>query len=518
MLTNVINGLGSTNIQGTLNSTPNSTFRVEFFSNTTVDPSGYGEGEHYLGFKNVTTDANGNASFNVTLATASTAGQFITSTATDSANNTSEFSLAYQAVAYVNHPATITGTATGKVVEDAVPNSVSGSLVVSDSDAGEAAAVVQTGTSGVYGSFSVNASGTWTYTLNNSLSVIQSLAVGQQLTETFTVNSADGTASQDVTITIAGSNDAPVVGNDSVSTTEDAAVTFGVLGNDHDIDTGDTLTVTSFTNPAHGNLVLNNNGTFTYRPGATCDSTGGDSFAYTISDGHGGTATGTVTIGINPAVANGATSIDGSGVVRISGGAGNDTITLSSGGGHLLRNGIDTGIALAAVSEIRIWGRSGNDVIDVSALNIKTFISGGNGDDVITGGEADDVLLGGSGNDTITGGAGNDFLIGGTGADRLVGSAGNDILVAGDLECGLDLAMLRAIANAWNQSRSATNDVVDDAVDEAIADSNADKLTGSAGADLFIINSEDQITDFQFGKPRTNKDGDVVFRNGVVAL
>lgn len=97
VLSGVINGANSTNLQGTLNSTPNSTFRVEFFSNSTVDPSGYGEGEHYLGFTNVTTDASGNASFNVTLATGSTAGKYITSTATDSANNTSEFSLAYQA-------------------------------------------------------------------------------------------------------------------------------------------------------------------------------------------------------------------------------------------------------------------------------------------------------------------------------------------------------------------------------------------------------------------------------------
>ena len=36
------------------------------------------------------------------------------------------------------------------------------------------------------------------------------------------------------------------------------------------------------------------------------------------------------------------------------------------------------------------------------------------------------------------------------------------------------------------------------------------------GADLFIINTGDKITDFQFGKPNTNKDGDVVILNGVV--
>ena len=98
VLTSVINGIGSTTIQGTLNSTAYTTFRVEFFSNATVETSGYSSGEHYLGFANVTTDANGNAGFSVTLATGSTAGQYITTTATDLvSNSTSEFSLAYQA-------------------------------------------------------------------------------------------------------------------------------------------------------------------------------------------------------------------------------------------------------------------------------------------------------------------------------------------------------------------------------------------------------------------------------------
>jgi hypothetical protein len=35
-------------------------------------------------------------------------------------------------------------------------------------------------------------------------------------------------------------------------------------------------------------------------------------------------------------------------------------------------------------------------------------------------------------------------------------------------------------------------------------------ITGSSGADWFLIGSEDKITDYHFDKPRTNKDGDVV--------
>jgi CSLREA domain-containing protein len=87
---------GSTTIQGTLNSTANTQFTLEFFSNTACDSSGYGEGQSFLGTTNVTTNASGNATINVTFATTVPAGQFITATATDPAGNTSEFSQCIQ--------------------------------------------------------------------------------------------------------------------------------------------------------------------------------------------------------------------------------------------------------------------------------------------------------------------------------------------------------------------------------------------------------------------------------------
>jgi hypothetical protein len=81
----------NTTITGTLNSTPNTTFRVEFFAGDAADPTGFGEGQTFLGFTNVTTDANGDASFSVTLPAVAGAGP-VTATATDPAGNTSEFS------------------------------------------------------------------------------------------------------------------------------------------------------------------------------------------------------------------------------------------------------------------------------------------------------------------------------------------------------------------------------------------------------------------------------------------
>jgi hypothetical protein len=80
-----------TTAQGTLNSLPNTTFTLEFFSNNECDPSGFGEGETFLGATTVTTDGSGDASFSVTFAM-SVGCNSITATATDPAGNTSEFS------------------------------------------------------------------------------------------------------------------------------------------------------------------------------------------------------------------------------------------------------------------------------------------------------------------------------------------------------------------------------------------------------------------------------------------
>ena len=91
VLTSVSTG-SSTKIEGTLSSAASTSFTLEFFSNDGCDSSGNGEGETFLGSTTVTTDVYGDASFTVTLTPTVTPGQFITATATDPSNNTSEFS------------------------------------------------------------------------------------------------------------------------------------------------------------------------------------------------------------------------------------------------------------------------------------------------------------------------------------------------------------------------------------------------------------------------------------------
>ncbi len=91
-LTQAVSGSG-TGIRGTLNSKPNRTYLLQFFASPTRDPSGCGEGQFYLGQMTVSTDNKCTNSFVANLSTPIPPGySFITATATDSANNTSEFS------------------------------------------------------------------------------------------------------------------------------------------------------------------------------------------------------------------------------------------------------------------------------------------------------------------------------------------------------------------------------------------------------------------------------------------
>jgi uncharacterized repeat protein (TIGR01451 family) len=92
LITAVSSNGSSTTVAGTLNSTPMTTFRLEFFANGAADASSFGEGQVLLGSTDVTTDAAGDATFNVTLPVPTTPSQAITATATDPAGNTSEFS------------------------------------------------------------------------------------------------------------------------------------------------------------------------------------------------------------------------------------------------------------------------------------------------------------------------------------------------------------------------------------------------------------------------------------------
>ena len=141
-----------------------------------------------------------------------------------------------------------------------------------------------------HGSVALNADGTFTYTP----------AANYHGPDSFAYRASDGTATSNiatVSITVNSVNDAPRATNDDAATDEDTAVTIAVLANDDDVD-GDTLNPVLVTGPAHGTLVQNADGTFTYTPAA--DYHGSDSFTYRASDGAAQSNLATVSIAVRP--------------------------------------------------------------------------------------------------------------------------------------------------------------------------------------------------------------------------
>src|SRR6266478_1126566 len=236
-----------------------------------------------------------------------------------------------------NDTPVITAATNGAVTEDATtPNlSTTGTITFADVDkidthsvsavadagntlGGTLTPVVTTdATGGVAGTV------TWTYTVANNAT--DNLAVGQTATEKFTVTVSDGhggTASQLVTITINGTNEAPTISaHTDGAVTEDATtpnlsttgtITFADVDkiDTHSVsavaDAGNTLggTLTPVvTTDATGGVAGTVTWTYTVADNATdylaVGQTATEKFTVTVSDGHGGTASQLVTITIN---------------------------------------------------------------------------------------------------------------------------------------------------------------------------------------------------------------------------
>lgn len=102
-----------------------------------------------------------------------------------------------------------------------------------------------------------------------------------------------------VTLSIAAVNDLPIANNDSYSVDEDQPlnVTTSVVSNDTDVE-GSTLVPELTSQPMHGTVSFNADGTFTYQPAA--DFNGIDGFSYAVGDGTDCSEVATVTISVNP--------------------------------------------------------------------------------------------------------------------------------------------------------------------------------------------------------------------------
>ncbi|MDE2411612.1 MAG: VCBS domain-containing protein [Sphingomonadales bacterium] len=339
------------------------------------------------------------------------------------------------AITGANDQAFISGTKTGSVTEaGGVGNAVAGSpdtggqFTITDPDSGQAAFATPASLNGTYGTFTFNdATGAWTYALDNGRAATEALTAGQIVTDVLAISSLDGTASSQATVTVTGANDAAVItGLHDGTVTEATSASAGMPSatgdlNSTDVDgTADAWTVIAApiaTASGYGSYSIDATGHWTYTlnnanpvvDGLNTGATLNDSFTVTTADG---------TAQVVNVLINGATDVVGITLPATYIGAGDpndfDSLVNVSGPGT-------------------ITGTNGNDIIYAGAGG--QTINGGNGNDTIYAGSGNDSakgngdgdnLYGGSGNDILEGGQGNDLLVGGYGADTLTGGQGAD--------------------------------------------------------------------------------------------
>ncbi len=324
--------------------------------------------------------------------------------------------------------------------EDSAP--ATGNVLANDTDAnvGDALAVKDPGTYlGTYGTLQLDADGSYSYSLGSGA---QALAAGTMVTDSFGYTARDGAGAEDsaqLSFSIAGANDAPVLAAALADQAVQAGApfSFGLPGGAFaDADAGDSLayaaTLADGTalpdwlafDPATGmfsgtapagaggagrTAPLQVRVTATDPAGATAS----DEFAFAVSEppppppGDDPAPLGRHIVGTR----RGERLVGGSGDDLIEGRKGNDVLR-GKGGTDFLR------------------GEEGNDwLIDRRGGNV---FDGGKGHDRMVGGRDDDFFAGGRGNDRVVLGGGHDVVAfnKGDGVDRLFGRGGQEAVLS----------------------------------------------------------------------------------------
>lgn len=287
----VIEAGATTHVIGSINGTPNTSLTLDFYASQSTDPSGFGEGQRYLGMIAVTTDSNGDAAFDAFLPAAADVGEFLAGTATDASGNTSEFSGAPSVLPF-NH--TPIGVADFLVTDEDKP--VSGNVLGNDADPDGDAVRVNGYYSAAHGAVAIWSNGDFIYTpnldFNGTDSFIYELGDGHFFPNPLYWAARDYVT---VTITVNSVNDAPYALNFSVETDEDSPVSGRLSATDID---GDSLTYSLVNGPLYGTAILQADGSFLYTPNANFNGT--DRLSYTANDGAADSSPATVTITVDP--------------------------------------------------------------------------------------------------------------------------------------------------------------------------------------------------------------------------
>ncbi|MUJ29128.1 retention module-containing protein [Aliivibrio fischeri] len=248
----------------------------------------------------------------------------------------------------------ISGTDTGAVVEDTVAEA-SGQLEATDADVNDTATWSVTDGAGIYGSLTVDATGKWTYVLDNTLTDTQAISNGEVKTETFEIVVDDGnggTVTHTVTVEVTGTNDLPEITDTSVIagavTEETTLTTSGDLFVD-DVDTLDshTWTLLSSNNDPYGSITVSTNPDGSGKWEYTLNNTAAQvqalangethtvEYQVQVDDGQGGVTTETISIEITGTNDDPIVSGQSTGLVK------EDTATQAEAQGQLTVDDVD---------------------------------------------------------------------------------------------------------------------------------------------------------------------------------
>ena len=267
---------------------------------------------------------------------------------------------------------------------------------------------------------------------------------------------ATSTAPAKRTIDVSEANQPPVAVNHSytavgntplgvgTSPTGPAATVSGsLLNGDSDPDSGDPITLTGNTNPAHGMVAVNPDGTFTYTPNAGFSGT--DSFTYTITDSddpaNPQSATATVTITVGPVV----WYVDNSKTAAGNGTAGSPFNTLAAANSAAGANSVIFLYQGNATYTGGVSMRSGEDLFgQPNGLTVDGYSlvpaggsaptitnSGGDGIDLAENADVEGVDVSGPSGNGIAASGVNDAMVGGTTGVAVSGAGGDGIHVSG---------------------------------------------------------------------------------------
>jgi uncharacterized repeat protein (TIGR01451 family) len=306
-------GPNQTVITGTLNSIANTTFDIDWYTNTSVDASGNGEGQTYQGTSTWVTDGTGNTNVSIVLA-GDVRASFVTATASrvvGANRETSEFSA--PAPAFNNAPVASNDTLT--VLEDVAAGSVN--VIANDTDAECSTVTVSSNTQPANGTVSCTTAGICSYTPNTNFN-------GADFFTYIATDGANVSSSAVVSITVTAVNDVPsFVPGAAVTINEDSGAysapwATAISAGPPD-EAGQTLTFAA-TN--------NNNALFSVQPAIAANGT----LTFTPAPNANGTATVTVKLSDNGGVANGGVDTTSAVTLSITVNAVNDAPSFTSGG------------------------------------------------------------------------------------------------------------------------------------------------------------------------------------------